>query len=146
MHGIGNQICGFPRSLWIGRVRDAAQVMPEVHRPIGALVGEDVGFVEVECVDDVGVAQGLEENEIVVVGPVRPGGDDGVLRGAFANRAGQLGLHAVPAIAIAAFGLVEHFKENAHGIEGRVVRGQRSPKIGEFLDELVVGRQLAIRN
>ena len=103
---------------------------------------EDVRLVEVKCVDDVGVAQGLEKNQVVVIGPVRAGGDDGVLRGAFADRGGELGLDAVPAIAVATLRLIEDFEEDAVGIEIRVVGGQRAPEIDEALDGVIVAGKL----
>ncbi len=144
VHWIGNQFGGFSGAFRIGGIGDAAQVVPVVHRPVGALVREDVRLVEVKRVDDVRVAQRLEENQVVIVGPVRAGGDDGVLRGAFANGGGELGLDAVPAIAVAALGLVEDFEEDPVGIEFGVMRGQGAPEIGEALDGVIVGGQLLL--
>ena len=102
---------------------------------------EDVRLVEVKCVDHVGVAQRLEEDEIVVIGPVRARGDDGVVRRAFADCGRELGLDAVPAIAVIAAGLVENFEEDAIGVERGPVARERTPEIGEFFDEFVVGCQ-----
>jgi hypothetical protein len=47
---------------------------------------EDVRFIKMKRIDDVGIAQRLEENQIVVIRPVRSGGDNRMLRRAFANR------------------------------------------------------------
>jgi len=80
--------------------------MPEICAPRRALVGEDVRLVEMKVVNHVGIAQGLDENQVIIVRPARPGGDDGVLRSGFANRRSQLRLHAIPAVRIGKFRFV----------------------------------------
>jgi hypothetical protein len=75
-------------------------------------VGEDVGFVKMEIVDDIGIAQGFEEHQIVVVRPARPRRNDGVDWGSLTNRSHQLRLHAIPAITVRHFRFVENFEKD----------------------------------
>ena len=63
------------------------------------------------------------EDEVLVIVPACAYGDDGVLRGAFADGYGQAGLNAVPAVGIADLGFIERFKEDEVGIVGGKVLG-----------------------
>ena len=51
-------------------------------------MSEDVRLVEMKNIDDVGIAKRLEENHVVVVVPVRAGGDDRVRGRSLADRRG----------------------------------------------------------
>ena len=46
-------------------------------------MSEGEGLVVVKGVDDVGIGKGFEDEEILEAGPVRAGGDDGVLGAAW---------------------------------------------------------------
>ena len=48
-------------------------------------MGEDVRVVKMEVINDIRVAQGLDEKQFIVGGPVGPCKDDGLGRRAFAN-------------------------------------------------------------
>ncbi len=87
------------------------------------------------------IAQGLEKNQIIVIGPARPGSDYRVLRSAFANRCGQLRLYSLPAVTIGKLRLVQDFKKDSLRIPGRIMPRQRPPEVGELLNKGVVFRQ-----
>src|SRR5258708_27768693 len=104
------------------------EVMLEVSGPRGGLVREDVRVVEMEIVDDVGIVERLDKEELVVGGPVGTGGDDGMGGSAFANGGREAGLHTFPAVAIAEFGLVQNFEEDEIGGWGGIVAGGGGPQ------------------
>src|SRR5579884_503678 len=124
--------------LWIGGVGQVVEIVPEARAPGGALVREDVRLVEMEIVDDVGIANRLNENEVIIVGPARAGDDDGVVRRSLPNGGNQTRLDAIPAVGIARFGFVEDFEEYKIGIEIRVMLREGAPEVGELFDKRVV--------
>lgn len=58
---------------------------------------------------------------------MRAGRDDGVPGSNFADSLRHRGLDTLPAVRIALFGLVQDFKEDVLGIDGREVSGQFPP-------------------
>ena len=139
---VGNGCGGGANVVGIGGIRKTFEVVPGIYAPGCALMGEDVRLVKMEIVNDVGVAERLEEDEIVVIGPASAFDEDGVLRGGFANGADETNLNAVPAIAIAHFRFVESFEENFFGIVGAEMFGEGAPEIGELFDGFVAGEFL----
>jgi hypothetical protein len=107
-------------------------------------VGEDVGFVKMEIVDDIRIAQGFEEHQIVVVRPARPRRNDGVDWGSLTNRSHQLRLYSIPAITVRHFRFVENFEKHMIRVPGRVVCRQHPPEIGKLLDGVIVFCQLLL--
>jgi hypothetical protein len=97
-----------------------------------------------EIVDEIGIAQGFEEHQIVVVRPARPRRNDGVDWGSLTNRSHQLRLHAIPAITVRHFRFVENFEKDMIRVPGRVVCGQHPPEIGKLLDRVIVFCQLLL--
>src|SRR5258708_6117572 len=99
------------------------EVMLEVSGPRGGLVREDVRVVEMEIVDDVGIVERLDKEELVVGGPVGTGGDDGMGGSAFANGGGEAGLDALPAGGDAGIGVRQNFAEDEIGGFGGIRGG-----------------------
>jgi hypothetical protein len=97
-----------------------------------------------EIVDDICIAQGFEEHQIVVVRPARPRRNDGVDGGSLTNRSQQLRLHSIPAIAVRHFRFVENFEKDMIRVPGRVVCGQHPPEIGKLLDGVIAFGQLLL--
>jgi hypothetical protein len=108
-------------------------------------MGEDVRFVKMEIVDDIGIAQGIEKHQIVVVRPARARRDDGVGWGSLTNRSHQLRLHSIPAVAVRHFRFIENFEKDVSRVPGRVVCSQGPPEIGELLDGVIVCCQLLLK-
>jgi Dolichyl-phosphate-mannose-protein mannosyltransferase len=123
VHGIRHAGGGLRGRLGGRGIPQTLHPLPVVGPPAGALVSEDVRFVKVEIVDDIGIAQGFEEHQIVIVRPARPRRDDGVGRGSLTNRSHQLRLHSIPAIAVRHFRFVENFEKDVIRVPGRVVCG-----------------------
>src|SRR5215831_6953376 len=107
---------------------------PVVVTPRRALMGKDVWVIIVKNIDHIGIAKRLKKEHVFVVIPIRPGRDNGVLRRVLPDHPSQLGFHAVPAIAIANFRLVQDFEEDAFGIIRSVVPSKYAPEISKTLD------------
>ena len=114
-------------------------VDPPCAAPACALMRELVWLVEMEVVDHVSVGQRLLCQQVGDGGPVRPGGDDGVLRRNFAYGLRRAGLHARPAIGIMLFRLVHDLVKNQIGIAIGIMRGQFAPKHYEPIDAVSAG-------
>ena len=100
-----------------------------------------VRIVEVKVINNVGVAQRVDEEQFVVGGPVSPRNDDGLRRRAFANGHCEFRLHTLPAVAILEFRLIQYLQEHQVRIPRRVVLRQRPPVIRELFHKLIVGNQ-----
>ena len=71
-------------------------------------------------VDDIGIGQALEKEQVVFVVPTGARRDDGMGRRASPDCRGQLGFHSVPAIGIVHFRLVQDFEEYAVCVPGSI--------------------------
>ena len=100
-------------------------------------MSENMRLVKVENINDVGVGERLEEDQIIVVVPARPRGNDGVRRSRSPDRRGQLRFHAVPAIPILHLGLVQDFEEYPFRIPRHIMLRHHAPEVGEAGDEVV---------
>jgi hypothetical protein len=111
------------------RVGQVAQAGPGLEAPGGALMGEVVGRVEVEGVEDVAIRDGLEARQALDVRPLVAGGDDGVSRRGRADEfdEARLGRGPQPRF-LDARRLVADFEENELGIGGREARGDGAPE------------------
>src|SRR5580704_13965402 len=103
---------------------------------------EDIRFVKVKSVDDVGVAQRFEEEQIIVVGPMRSGRNDGVVWRSLADCCCKLSFNAIPTKLILSLRLVEDLKEHAIRIKGRVVPRKCPPEIRKFFHKFIVREAL----
>src|SRR5579885_2859037 len=91
------------------------QPRPVIRSPGRALMREDVRRVEMKNVDDVGIAQRLEEDHVVVVVPTGAWNEDGVLRRGLPDCLYDTGGDSLPAVSVMQFGLVEDLEEDAVG-------------------------------
>src|ERR1700680_172601 len=99
---------------------------------------KDMRLVEMEYVDDGGIGERLEKNQIVIIVPARAGGDDAVCGRASPNGRGELGLHSVPAVGVAHLRLVENFEEDAIRVPRSITLRHCIPEIGEAFDAVVL--------
>src|SRR5207244_11140325 len=90
IHSVRHQCGGLLNVLRSRRIGQIFQVVHEVGAPVGALMGEDVRVVKMEVINDIRVAQGLDEKQFIVGGPVGPCKADGLGRRAVANGHGYV--------------------------------------------------------
>ncbi len=91
-------------------------------------MSEGEGLVVVKGVDDVGIGKGFEDEEILEAGPVRAGGDDGVLGGGLADGVDDGGFDALPAVRVVLLGLVHDLEEDVLGIDVGEVGSEGAPQ------------------
>src|SRR3979409_2288559 len=101
-------------------------------------MSEEMRLVEMKNIDHVGIAQGFEEHEVIVVIPARTGGDDAMNRSGLPDGGCQLCFYAVPAIGILELGLIDDLEEASLRIPGRIVARDHAPEVGELLDKVIV--------
>ena len=104
-------------------------------------MGELVGIVEVEVVDDVGVGEGMEGEQVNDVRVVGSGGDEGVAGGGFADGGGLAGLDAGPAVGVVDLRLVHDLEEDFVGVAVSEVGGEAAPEHGEAVNGVVAGEE-----
>lgn len=97
-------------------------------------MGEGKRLVVVEGVNDVGVGEGFEDEEVRQAGPVCAGGNDGVVRGDLSDSVNDGGLNAEPAVGIVLFRLVHDLEKDVVGIGDGEVLGEGAPERDEVAD------------
>ena len=116
------------RRRWIGHT---TQIDVARRSPVRALVRELEGVVKVECVDHVVLAHRLDRDQRVRLGPVRPSGNDRVLRRLRAHRTDKPRLHSRPLVQVNAIGFVQNFEVNLLRVCRRVMMREHTPEIDE---------------